>query len=280
MRLTREYANRLRGTPDTDVPAGDQHSAPMTNSVPARIGFGTRLAGGALGFSAAGMVACAMVLAPVADVLASPTRVDQLVRTALQLDQNPKCGAAVYAQHCASCHGPAAFGNPSEVIPALAAQRQAYLIKQLADFAELERKGRVMHDVVSKAALGEPQVWADVAGYLSGLPAVRAPETGDGSGVELGEAIFQEQCASCHEADARGDDDGFVPSMRDQHYSYLVRQMRSLGSWHRLNVDADLVRFIDSLDTEELTAVADYLSRLRGATRDRSKLRDDGTVRD
>jgi cytochrome c553 len=223
------------------------------------------------------VVAAALLLS--ASSVASPTRVDQLVRTALQLDPNIKRGGGLYEVHCARCHGQAGIGDPRNVIPALAGQREAYLIKQLADFAELERDGEAMHAVVSKAALNEPQVWADLAGYLSQLPVVRFPETADGKGVELGEAIFQEQCSSCHEEDARGDDDGFIPSIRDQHYSYLVRQMRSLASSHRLNVDADLVRFLDSFDTDEMTSVADYLSRLRGPVRDRAKLRDDGALR-
>jgi cytochrome c553 len=122
-------------------------------------------------------------------------------------------------------------------------------------------------------------VWADLSTFISALPPARFPETADGGGAELGEAIFREQCSSCHEEDARGDDDGFIPSLRDQHYSYLVRQMRSLAASHRLNVDPNLVRFLDSFDTDEITAVADYLSRLRGPTHDRSKLNDDGSVR-
>jgi cytochrome c oxidase cbb3-type subunit 3 len=215
-----------------------------------------------------------------ASVSASPSRVDQLVRTALQLEPNASHGAALYLQNCARCHGQGAIGDPRNVIPALAGQREAYLIKQLADFTELERESQDMHAVASRAAVNEPQAFADIAAYLSHLSPARFPETADGEGVELGEAIFQEQCASCHEEDARGDDDGFVPSLRDQHYSYLVRQMRALAASHRLNVDADLVRFIDSLDTDEMTAVADYLSRLRSPVRDRSKLRDDGALRD
>jgi cytochrome c553 len=214
-----------------------------------------------------------------ASISASPTRVDQLVRTALQLDPNIKRGGGLYDVHCVRCHGQGAIGDPHNVIPALAGQREAYLIKQLADFAELERDSDAMHAVVAKAALNEPQEWADLAGYLSQLPVVRVPETADGKGVELGEAIFHEQCASCHEDDARGDDDGFIPSLRNQHYSYLVRQMRSMAASHRLNVDADLVRFLDSFDTEEITSVADYLSRLRGPVHDRAKLRDDGNLR-
>jgi cytochrome c553 len=228
----------------------------------------------------AAATAAVLLCLPVVSSIASPTRVDQLVRTALQLDQNSKRGASLYLTNCAGCHGKEALGDATNVIPSLAGQRQAYLIKQLADFTELERDSRDMHKVVSRRALSEPQAWADIAGYLNRLKPTRFPETGDGTGVEMGEAIFQEQCASCHSEDGRGDDDGFVPSLRNQHYSYLVRQTRSIGSWHRLNIDADLVRFLDSLETDELTAVADYLSRLRGPTKDRSKLLDDGSVRD
>jgi cytochrome c553 len=223
--------------------------------------------------------ACTLSLCLVGIAAASPARVDQQVRAALQLEANAKRGAGLYAAHCASCHGRQALGDPRNVVPALAGQRQAYLIKQLADFVELERQSSDMHKVTARTAVNDPQAWADLAAYVSALPVPRFPETGDGGGVELGEAIFQEQCASCHDEDARGDDDGFTPSLRDQHYGYLVRAMRGIGASHRLNVDADLARFLDSFDTDEITAVADYLSRQRGPTRDRAKLNDDGTLR-
>ena len=228
---------------------------------------------------AANVLSAAALFVIMAPASGSPARVDEMVRNALQLDANAARGETIYTKHCAGCHGGSALGNPRELVPSLAGQRQAYLIKQLADFAELEREGDQMHAVVSKAALNEPAVWADVSFYLSGLQPARFPETADGGGVELGEAIYQEQCAACHEEDAAGDADGFVPSLRSQHYSYLVRQMRSLSASHRLNVDPDLVRFLDSFETDEITAVADYLSRLRGPVRDRARLNDDGTVR-
>ena len=210
--------------------------------------------------------------------VASPQSVDEKVRNALQLDQNTERGAGLYATHCAQCHGQRALGSASRVIPSLAGQRRAYLVKQLADFSEDERASREMHAVVSKREIADEQAWADLAGYLNSLPRATFPQTGDGRGLELGEAIFQDQCASCHQEDGRGDDDGFIPSVRDQHYSYLVRQMRSIASWHRLNVDAELVRYFDSLDTEEATAVADYLSRMRGPIRDHDRMNSDGTT--
>jgi len=209
---------------------------------------------------------------------ASPLSVDEKIRNTLQLDQNLKRGEQLYVTYCSNCHGSQALGSAERLIPSLAGQRRAYLVKQFADFSEMERASRTMHGVVSQAAVANEQAWADLSGYLNSLPRASFPQTGDGRGLELGEAIFQEQCASCHEEDARGDDDGFVPSLRDQHYSYLVRQMRSIASWHRLNVDAGLVRFLDSLDTQEATSVADYLSRMRGPVRDRDQMNNDGTV--
>ena len=222
---------------------------------------------------------CALVTSS-NSVQASPERVDQLIKTALDLDAKPGHGEVLYKANCSSCHGPAGFGNASQVIPALAGQRQAYLIKQLADFTELERDATQMHNVTARFELSEPQAWADLAAYINKLPVTLIPQTGDGEGVALGEASFRQWCASCHEADGRGDDDGFVPSLRNQHYSYLVRETRSLAAGHRLNVDPDLVRFLDSLAADEITALADYMSRLRGPVRDRAKMRDNGQVGD
>ena len=156
----------------------------------------------------------------------APESVDELVHNALQLDVNPARGGEVYAKHCVRCHGQQAHGDPARNIPALAGQRQAYVVKQLADFSELERDSPDMHAVVSQAGLAEPQVWADVSAWLNALPPIAKPQRGDGRYLKLGEAIFREQCASCHEDDARGDDDGFVPSLRNQHYAYLLNEMR------------------------------------------------------
>lgn len=212
--------------------------------------------------------------------LASKERSDRLLQSALQLDADSKRGAAVFTRNCASCHGNSALGNEAQGIPSLAAQRRAYLVKQLADFSANERESRTMHGVVSQKAIAQPQVWADVATFLSNLAPLTSPVTGNGKQLELGEAIFQDQCASCHEDDARGDDDGFVPSLRNQHYSYLVHQIRNISTWHRANVEEDLVRFLDSLPTDETFAVADYLSRTRTPVRDRSVMQPNGILND
>ena len=211
---------------------------------------------------------------------ASPERVDELVKTTLQLDPNVERGEKLYGAHCASCHKADASGDPKKLIPALAGQRRSYLIKQLADFAELEREATQMHSVLAQKEVSEPQEWADLTAYVNGVQPASKPQTGTGAELSLGEASYEQWCASCHEEDGRGDDDGFVPSVRNQHYSYLLHQMRELASGHRFNVEADLVLFLDSLDADEMKGLADYLSRMHGPTRDRTRMRDDGYVGD
>ena len=230
-------------------------------------------------FGALLVISCVALLHSV-PARASAQRVDELVQATLSLDADPKRGGRTFQKNCASCHGPAALGDAERAIPALAGQREAYLVKQLADFAEADRYSTKMHRVITQAQLKEPQMWTDVAAYLNALPVTRSAQKGSGARVALGEAIFREQCSSCHEEDARGDDDGFVPSLRNQHYSYLLRQMHGFVSGHRNNVDADLVRFIGSLTDEEVTAVTDYLSRFEGPVRERLKMRNNGVVGD
>lgn len=207
-------------------------------------------------------------------------QVDELIRTTLDLDPKIQRGGKLYQQHCQSCHGVRAAGSASKLIPSLAGQRRSYLIKQLADFAESERTATKMHTVVARKEVSEPQEWADLTAYLNGLPASKSNQTGTGEHLSLGEASYQQWCLSCHSEDGRGDDDGFVPSLRNQHYSYLVQEMRRLASGHRFNVESELSLFLASLEEDEIIGLADYTSRMRGPIQERAKLRNDGSVGD
>jgi cytochrome c553 len=128
--------------------------------------------------------------------------------------------------------------------------------------------------------VSQPQSWADLALYLNNLPPPTRGETGDGKYLALGEASYEQFCSSCHEADGRGDDDGFVPSLRNQHYRYLVKEMRNLAAGHRFTVEDDLVRSMRNLKADEMAGLADYLSRMQGPVRDRARMNKDGTVSD
>lgn len=206
--------------------------------------------------------------------------VDDWTQTALSLDTHPEHGRSLYRQRCAPCHGLDAQGNASRTIPALASQRYAYVIRQLANFSGDERDSTAMHRVVAGESMRNPQAWADLAGYLNKLPMLHTAEVGNGTDLQFGRRLFQEHCASCHYGDAHGDADGFVPSLRNQHYGYLVTQLHQLAQRARHNVDPELLLFIRDLSNGEICAVADYLSRLHGPGRNSKSMRSDGTVVD
>lgn len=230
--------------------------------------------------SAALLVGLAVGVAWTPTTRASEESVDQATQAALSMDAHPKRGAAEYATNCASCHGAQAHGDASRAIPALAGQRFAYLVRQLANFAGGERDSSDMHKVVSRKSLQRPQTWVDLAAHLNNAPLIGEAQHGDGKHLSLGEGIFHEQCATCHSHDARGDADGLVPSLRSQHYPYLVAQIHGLAAGRRHNVDENLMRFFKSLEDRDIAAVADYLSRLQGPGSDRKKMRNDGVVVD
>jgi cytochrome c553 len=213
-------------------------------------------------------------------VNAAAERAEELTDTALDLDGNAQRGAVLYGAQCVSCHGAQGFGDAKRGIPVLAGQRRAYVIKQLADFIEGEREATQMHNVVKRSEVSDPQAWADLALYLNSLPSPKSAQTGDGKYLSLGEASFEQGCVTCHEDDGRGDDDGFVPSLRNQHYGYLLKEMRSLAQGHRFASEPELGRFLSSLDADEVQGLADYISRMRGPVRDRVRLNHDGSVSD
>jgi cytochrome c553 len=214
------------------------------------------------------------------DARASEEAVDRATQAALSLDAHPDRGAAQFGHYCARCHGAQGQGNAGRAIPALAGQRFAYLVRQLANFFGAERDSDAMHQVVSQKELRGPQTWVDIAAHLNRVPLSNRAQTGDGTQLALGRGIFHEQCATCHRGDAHGDGDGFVPSLRNQHYPYLVNQLHKLAEGYRHNVDENLMRFFGSFDDQDIKATADYLSRLRGPGAVHKIMRNDGVVVD
>lgn len=186
----------------------------------------------------------------------------ELTERALALTPDVAAGRALFSEHCASCHGDRANGDPRTVIPALAGQVTLYLIKQLVDMAEHGREVPEMHRVVSRKALTSPQAIRDVATYLSRLPPNRSAERGEGNDLAAGKRYYQGLCAFCHGEQGEGNESHATPALRGQHYSYLITQMRGLNAMHRYSVDLEIVAALEGLPFDRVTAIADYMSRL------------------
>jgi cytochrome c553 len=218
------------------------------------------------------LVTCAIVLAAGAGILLSRSATaqvgqgEEIIARALALQPDERNGAALYRNHCATCHGDRAWGNADTVTPALAGQLAVYSIKQLADVAEGDREIPEMHRVVAREQLIQPQALRDIAGYLAALPKNPTPQVGDGKQLALGRKYYQGMCAYCHGAHGEGNGAHATPSLQRQHYSYLVMQIRQLATSHRYSVNVDVIENLQMLPFDHRLAIADYASRLPADT--------------
>lgn len=169
-------------------------------------------------------------------------------------------GAAVYAEKCIACHGPAGRGDGEQ-----AAQIQADFGAAPADLT-----------VESVARASTPVEWFGVisAGRLeSGMPpfegslsvddrwdviayvwSLGAPE----ETLTLGRSIYAERCVQCHGETGKGDSsqaEGDVPDVS----SLAVYQDVAPGEWDNALNTSHVPSFSGKLSTADRSAVIDYL---------------------
>jgi cytochrome c553 len=165
---------------------------------------------------------------------------------------------------CASCHG--AAGNSTIVQnPKLAAQHEAYIAKQLADFKSPARNNPVM------SAIAKPLTDDDmknIAAYLS-AQAQKPGAAKNKDTVELGKKIFRggiaeknvPACAGCHSPNGAGIPAQF-PRLAGQHQDYTGAQLTAFRAGARKN-SPQMTTIAKRLSDGEIAAVADYVAGLK-----------------
>ena len=152
------------------------------------------------------------------------------------------------ASACIGCHGMTALGSDMMGAPRLANLGQAYIVKQLGDFAAASRMPEGMGVVMLGvgAALSE-QDRRDVAAYLDSLP--HAAEPSDlkalaAEGTKIGNARSGKKivtkgirgkvpaCQDCHGFNGRA---AHIPMINQQKYVYLVNQLTGFKNSTRTN---------------------------------------------
>ncbi len=195
------------------------------------------------------------------DIGKAKAKAVQEAEQALALTPNIKDGLAIYRE-CASCHKPEGWGLENGSVPQLAGQHSNVIIKQLMDIRAGSRGNPMMEPYSCAEAIGGAQSVADVAGYIDTLEISTANGKGPGINLELGERLYQENCARCHGARGEGDPLKYAPRIQSQHYKYLVNQFRWIRDGKRHNADPEMVAQIKDMKTTDGKAMLDYVSRL------------------
>jgi cytochrome c553 len=175
-----------------------------------------------------------MALVPCAFAVTSA----DLLREAMAATADGSHGRILYLKHCAGCHRPHPWGDGPRGIPALAGQRENYLLEQLARFVTGERAGSplhgsAMHDTLQRPDLSRPQALADLAAYIAGAARNPEPEHAEHPPAARAKALYAQACSTCHGSDGAGNERAAVPAIGGQHYSYLLAQLDGFAAGHR-----------------------------------------------
>jgi len=183
-------------------------------------------------------------------------------KRAISLTPDMDNGREVY-KICVVCHGPEGWGSSNGYYPQVAGQLASVTIKQLADIRARNRDNPTMFPFSMPSVLGGAQEMADVSAYIATLPMSPINDTGPGHDLALGKRIYVKECAECHGDKGQGDAKDHIPLILGQHYSYLKRQFTWIRFGKRRNADEKMVKQIQRFTGREVSAVMDYVSRLR-----------------
>lgn len=185
---------------------------------------------------------------------------------------DPAKGATLYADGdnarglpaCVSCHG-AAGNSTIAANPKLAGQPEAYLYKQLVNFASPSRNNPVM---TTYAKMLSDEEKKNISAYLS-TQAQKPGAAKNKDTIELGKRIYRggiaeknvPACASCH-GPAGGGIPALYPRLAGQHQDYTVGQLTAFRGDGRKN-SAEMSTISKRLSDDEMKAVADYVAGLK-----------------
>ena len=160
---------------------------------------------------------------------------------------------------CTACHGEDGGGRADGTFPRIAGQHRTVIMAQLDAIRNGTRPNPIM-EPHANALLDEEQV-AQVAAYVAALAFRGEAGLGPGDDLERGEQLYGSDCAGCHGKRGQGDGARLVPAVAGQHFDYLLRRARSLGSWGQLRHPSE-GRPLEEYTDSELRAVADFAGRL------------------
>ncbi len=164
---------------------------------------------------------------------------------------------------CATCHLKNGIGKKDGSFPVIAGQHKSVILKQLQDIQNKLRYNPTMYPFTDIKTIGGVQVMSDIAAYINSMPNLNANGTGSGKYLTAGEALYQQNCSYCHGRYAHGNAQKTIPKLSNQHYKYLLRQLKWIRDDYRKNADIIMRAILKNMSNEDFRAIADYISNLK-----------------
>ncbi len=143
--------------------------------------------------------------------------------------------ASMDDRYCTTCHGAEGIGNIAIEAPRLAGMEAWYLKRQLENFRAGIRgthaediQGIAMQPMAAK--LSDESI-DDIVGWVGEWEYVAAEITVDGN-VNQGRTAYQ-SCASCHGANAEGNEALGAPALAGQNDWYMITQIKNFRAGFR-----------------------------------------------
>jgi cytochrome c553 len=167
---------------------------------------------------------------------------------------------------CDRCHDTAQAAPPSELVPRLAGQPAAFLVRSLREYKLGIRRSGFMQPVA--AMLGETQIQA-LAVYYSTLrapsdetrPLLSASEQQEAAAIANGlhPELRLPACLSCHDDDARAD----YPRLAGQNAAYIAQQLELFrnGGRHASAWGSVMSVIAARLDAEHIPLLAQWFAQ-------------------
>jgi cytochrome c553 len=185
----------------------------------------------------------------------------QLQDRLMQAQSDPALSQTLYALGqkvaavCANCHG---VHHASTIldVPYLEGQNPAYLVEQVRQFSQGERKNTFMEGILK--ALSRDEMVGMVLFYAQAKLPPRPPR--DVALLAKGKAYYERICVHCHQADGHGN--ARLPRIAGQHWGYVDLTLKRYRDGSSVRSDANMAFVAKNMSDQDIRAVATYLETL------------------
>ena len=159
---------------------------------------------------------------------------------------------------CVYCHGSGGNSvNPD--IANLAEQNPAYLLAQMRQFADGQRKDEYVGVMQKLARTFTPREEVTIALYFSSMPLTRRPAADTGLALK-GAPIFAQHCAACHGGSGMGR--GEYPRIAGQQPKYVMRTLKNFRKDAASRPSVVMSSATARLKNTDMQALAAYVASL------------------